>query len=95
MRDALFEGGALVFDHVTSRRVSYGIPGQRSIRVAFPGLPHLGIWTKPGAGFVFIEPWQGHADPVGFEGEFSEKPGVVLIGSGEARQFSMEISVSP
>jgi hypothetical protein len=95
LRDALFEAGALVFDRVASRKVAYGVPGRRSIQVAFPDMPHLGIWTKPGAGFVCIEPWQGHADPVGFDGELVEKPGVVLVEPGEARQFSMEISVPP
>jgi galactose mutarotase-like enzyme len=94
LRDALFDAGALVIDWVASRTVEYGVPGRRSIRVAFPGMPHLGIWTKPGAGFVCIEPWQGHADPVGFEGQLSEKPGIVLIGPGDTRSFSMEIAVS-
>jgi hypothetical protein len=41
---------------VASRKVAYGVPGRRSIQVAFPDMPHLGIWTKPGAGFVCIEP---------------------------------------
>jgi galactose mutarotase-like enzyme len=95
LRDALFDAGALVFDRMASRRVAYGVPGRRSIEVAFAGMPHLGIWTKPGAGFVCIERWQGHADPVGYEGELSEKPGIVLVGRGEVRSFSMGIAVSP
>ncbi|MDP1906767.1 MAG: aldose 1-epimerase family protein, partial [Hyphomicrobium sp.] len=57
LHDGLFEEGALVFDTLASRRLVYG----EAVRVAFPHMPHLGIWTKPGAGFVCIEPWQGHA----------------------------------
>ena len=93
LRDSLFEADALVFDHPKSRSVRYGAPSGGSIRVDFPDMPHLGIWTKPGAGFICIEPWQGHADPEGFNDEFSAKPGVVLVQPGESRNFIMEITV--
>ncbi len=57
--------------------------------------PHLGIWTKPGAGFICIEPWQGHADPEGFEGEFIAKPGIVLVQPNEIQSFMISITVQP
>jgi galactose mutarotase-like enzyme len=94
LRDELFAEGALVFDRLASRTVEYGVPGRRSITVTFPDMPHLGIWTKPGAGFVCIEPWQGYASPAGFNGELSDKPGSVLIGPGDGRSFSMDICIS-
>lgn len=94
LRDELFGNGALIFDRIRSRNVEYGVPGQRSIKVGFAGMPHLGIWTKPGARFICIEPWQGHASPVGFDGELGEKPGVVLVSPGDTREFAMEISLS-
>ncbi len=93
LHDSLFEADALVFDRLESRSVRYGASGSGSIRVDFPDMPHLGIWTKPGAGFICIEPWQGHADPEGFDGEFVDKPGIVLIQPGERREFSMRITV--
>jgi galactose mutarotase-like enzyme len=95
LRDDLFDEGALVFDRLRSRSVQYGTPEGRSITIAFPCMPHLGIWTKPGAGFICIEPWQGYADPEGFEGELAEKPGIVLLEPGTARSFHMVIAVSP
>jgi len=91
LHDDLFEDGALVFDTLASRSVVYG----EAIRVDFPRMPHLGIWTKPGAGYVCIEPWQGHASPEGFDGELADKPGVVTIGPGATETFAMSISVSP
>jgi galactose mutarotase-like enzyme len=93
LRDSLFETDALVFDRLESRSVTYEASSGSSIRVDFPDMPHLGIWTKPGAGFICIEPWQGHADPEDFNGEFAAKPGVVLIQQGEARVFTMRITV--
>lgn len=93
LRDSLFEKDALVFDRLDSRSVVYGASGGGSIRVDFPGMPHLGIWTKPGAGFICIEPWQGHADPEDFDDEMSAKPGIVLIAPNETRSFAMSMSL--
>jgi galactose mutarotase-like enzyme len=95
LHDDLFQDGALVFTTLASRSVRYGVPGRRSITVSFSQMPHLGIWTKPGAGYVCIEPWQGYASPVGFDGELKDKPGIIMIPAGESRDFSMEISIDP
>ena len=89
LHDDLFEDGALVFDTLASRSVLYG----EAIRVDFPRMPHLGIWTKPGAGYVCIEPWQGHASPEGFDGELADKPGVVTIAPGATETFAMSIAL--
>jgi galactose mutarotase-like enzyme len=95
LRDDLFEADALVFDQLGSRFVEYGARGSASLRVDFPSMPHLGIWTKPGAGFICIEPWQGYADPQDFTGDFSDKPGIVSIEPGETRRFTITIAVKP
>jgi galactose mutarotase-like enzyme len=44
LRDSLFEEGAIVFDQLSSRSVEYIAPLGRSLRVEFPGMPHLGVW---------------------------------------------------
>jgi galactose mutarotase-like enzyme len=90
LHDGLFEGGAIVFDRLQSRRLVYG----DAVHVAFPRMPHLGIWTKPGAGFVCIEPWHGHASPEGFDGELADKPGMVVIMPGGTESFGMSIGIS-
>ncbi len=89
LHDDLFEEGALVFDTLASRSLVYG----ETIRVDFPRMPHLGIWTKPGAGYVCIEPWQGHASPEGFDGELADKPGVIAITPGATESFGMSITL--
>ena len=91
LHDDLFRDGALVFDRLQSRSVTYG----ERLRVDFPDMPHLGIWMLPGAGYVCIEPWQGHASPQGFDGELADKPGIVSIAPGASRRFAMSISVLP
>ncbi len=79
---ALFLEDAIIFDEVRSRSVWFGVEGADGLRIDFPDLPYLGIWTKPGARFLCIEPWQGHAAMLGFDGEMAEMPGMVTVPPG-------------
>jgi galactose mutarotase-like enzyme len=94
LSDSLFVADAIVFDQLKSRSVVYGAVGGGSIHVAFPNMPHLGVWTKPGAGFICIEPWQGHADPENFAGDITKKPGIVLVQPGATKAFTMSITIN-
>jgi galactose mutarotase-like enzyme len=91
--DALFAHDALVLDRIVSRRVVYRGATGPALIVEFLDMPQLGLWTRPGAGFVCIEPWQGFASPLGFDGEFSDRPGVVAIPPGASRAFEMTIGI--
>lgn len=91
VRDDLFVDDAVIFDQLQSRQVRFGVPGNRMIQVEFPALPLLGVWTKPGAPFLCIEPWQGLADPVGFTGDFHAKPYVLTIPAGARHTLTMTI----
>jgi galactose mutarotase-like enzyme len=93
LTDSLFVHDALIWDRLQSRSLTYGDPSGPTLRLAFPQMPHLGIWTKPGAGFVCLEPWQGFASPVGFDGELAEKPGIVRLAPGTTRLFELSVTV--
>ena len=95
LTDDLFANDALIWDHVRSDRVTDGASTGPSLEIAFPDTPMLGIWTKPGARFVCIEPWHGIADPKGYAGEFRDKPGVFEIAPGEAKRIAMSITLVP
>ncbi|MEO5938029.1 MAG: aldose 1-epimerase family protein [Sphingomonas sp.] len=82
LTDALFNDDALIWDPVKSDSVTYGAEIGPQLRIDFPATSQLGIWTKPGARFVCIEPWHGHADPVDFTGDFRTKPGVFEVAPG-------------
>lgn len=86
----LFLADAIIFDRLSSRSLWFGVPGKPGLRVDFPDMPFLGLWTKPGAPFLCIEPWQGHAAPEGFAGEFDTMPGMLQIapGASVARHMS-------
>ncbi|QRG04674.1 aldose 1-epimerase family protein [Xanthobacter dioxanivorans] len=93
--DAMFERDALIFLNVRSRHVRYGVPDGPGLEIAFPGMPDLGLWTKPGAPFLCIEPWAGHATPEGDERPFVEKPGLVHLPPGAEHDFAMTIRWLP
>ena len=95
LRDDLFAADAIVFDSIASRRILYEAERGPKLEIAFPGMPDLGIWTKPGAGFICIEPWHGFADPQGFSGDFRAKPGIALLAPGTQQEFAMSISWKP
>lgn len=95
LRDALFADDALIFDALRGRAVSYGATRGPRLAVAFEDFPTLGVWTKPGAGFVCIEPWQGCSDPAGFAGDIRDKPGIVMIAPGATRTMAMTLTLVP
>lgn len=94
VRDDLFVPDALIFDQLKSRSVRYGVPGGRMIEISFPVMPLLGVWTKPGAPFLCIEPWQGLADPQGYAGEFRDKPYVIEIAPGASRSLNLTVTIA-
>jgi len=93
--DALFQNDALIFDAVRSRRVTYGGVSGPRIAVSFPDTPYLGVWTKPNANFICIEPWHGIADPEGFSGDFTVKPGILHVPAGGERVLRASVSHIP
>jgi len=92
---ALFANDAVVWTDLRSRALTYGAPGGASLEVAFPDTPMLGLWQIPGAHYICIEPWQGHADPEGFAGEFATKPGLVILAPGDVHSMHLSVTVHP
>jgi galactose mutarotase-like enzyme len=91
--DSLFERDALIWNPVRSRSVRYGAPHGPMLDIAFPDTPQLGIWTKPGARFLCVEPWHGIADPQGFTGAFRAKPGIFEIAPGKDWHCSVSVTL--
>jgi galactose mutarotase-like enzyme len=93
LTDALFQEDVLIFDQLKSRSVSYGSHHGPRLRISFADAPYLGVWTKPGANFICIEPWHGITDPQGFAGDFMQKPGVRVLQVGETFFARMDITL--
>ncbi len=92
--DALFIDDVLIFDDIRSRTVTLGAGTGPRLAVHYPTAPYLGLWTKPGAPFICIEPWYGITDPAGFTGDFGDKPGVFTLAPGEVKTMPMTITLT-
>jgi galactose mutarotase-like enzyme len=92
LRDDLFVDDAIILLTHRSRGLLYGVEGGRNLRIDFPQMPALGIWTKPGADFLCIEPWHGVADPEGFTGDLAAKPGMAIVPPHQTINFTMRIA---
>jgi len=93
LTERLFEADAVILDAPASRSVRYAGPSGPSLEIAWSGFRELGIWSRPGAPFLCIEPWRGFASPIGFDGAFADKPGLMLIAPGEAERLQYRITV--
>jgi galactose mutarotase-like enzyme len=80
----LFAADALVFQGLHSDTVLLGSDKTpHGLRFVIGGWPDLGIWAAPGAPFVCIEPWQGHADFVHSDQQLVHKEGIVRLDAEE------------
>lgn len=80
--DALIIKGA-VSDNITLTSDNHN----RKVKFNLGKAPYLGIWAKPGAPYVCIEPWYGVNDAIGKKVDFSEKDGIVSLGASEKFEF--------
>ncbi|MEL6676658.1 MAG: aldose 1-epimerase family protein [Bacteroidota bacterium] len=80
-----FNEDALVFHQLASAWVALK-SAKHEIRMSLTGFPYLGIWAKPGAPFVCLEPWQGLADYVDSSGQLMDKKGIILLKPGRIHQ---------
>lgn len=93
LRDSLFDNDAMFFLGLNSRSLRYGADAGPQIRVDFPDFPDLGVWTKPHADYVCIEPWQGYNDPVDFAGDLTDKPGILRLAPGGEWRSTMTLTL--
>ena len=94
LKKDMFDKDALVFDGGQIEWAALALPdGKPYIALESKGFPNFGIWSKPGAPYVCLEPWCGRCDNKGFEGEISEKPGIIALKAGETFKKSYDIIV--
>lgn len=93
LSDALFESDALVIRDLKNARITLRKNGTKKVRVQADTFPHLGLWKKPGAPFLCIEPWMGHADWVDASEELALKDGIITLEPERVFNTSFAIEV--
>ncbi|MBK7636054.1 MAG: aldose 1-epimerase family protein [Saprospiraceae bacterium] len=80
LSSSLFETDALVFKGLKSDEIIIKNSKTDSrLHFTFHNFPFLGIWTKPGAPYLCLEPWQGIADSIYHNGDFTGKEGILTL----------------
>ncbi len=90
----LFDQDALVFKDLSSRRVV--IRSDRhahSVTVDYPNFPYLGLWAKPGASFVCIEPWLGCADSEGQPKPIQQREAIQCVDVDKVFEASFSVEI--
>ena len=85
----VFNEDALIFEGVKSEYVTLKSDNHsRQIRFSLGGAPYLGIWAKPGAPYVCIEPWYGVNDTPERVADLSLKRGINALNAGKEFIFT-------
>ncbi|MDF2437647.1 MAG: LacX-related protein [Bacteroidota bacterium] len=92
--EKLFTKDAIVFKNMrSSHMLLRSRKSDYSLKFGFNDFPYFGIWTKPGAPFICLEPWCGIADNNSFSGELRDKEGINKLNPSETfiRSFFLEV----
>ena len=84
----------LIFKDIVSRSaVLKKRDGSRAIRVEFDGFESFMLWTKIGAPYICMEPWNGTPDLVDADKKIENKLGIQKVSAGQTyvRTHSLEI----
>ena len=83
-----FDNDALILSGYTDKVISLKSDNHnRVVRFHFDS-PVLGIWAKPNAPYVCIEPWWGINDNHDKKADLSEKRGIMSLNANENKSFS-------
>lgn len=96
LKKELFHNDALIFDSLKSECITIkSKKSSNSLSLSFTDFPYFGIWApKDGAPFLCLEPWQGHTDYDGFNGELKDKAGIISLGIGETVTYSYKATIN-
>ncbi len=87
----IFEPDALILSGMKSKKLR--IKGENEVEFTFGDCPVLGIWAKPGAPYVCIEPWYGINDSHEVKKDISEKREIRSLEAGKTFAFSWKAEV--
>lgn len=90
----MFDRGALIFKGLKSESVTLcSKTGPHGLTVDLRDFGFLGIWAKPAAPYVCIEPWNGLASSAWSSRELLQKEAIRLLAPGKEEQFTMTLTV--
>lgn len=91
----IFDEDALILHGIKSDIITlHSENHDRTISFDMGRSPYLGIWAKPGAPYVCIEPWFGVNDSTEKKNDISEKDAINRLEAGEVFNFTWKADFS-
>lgn len=94
LNEHTFDNDAIIVKGIQNKKISLNNSRTRKtvLTMDFNGWPYLGIWSKPGAPFICLEPWMSTADRINSTNVFAKKPDMITLTPGEEfeNKFSVE-----
>ncbi len=95
LRKDLFNSDALIFEDIHAKKVSLiSKHTGKILSLSYSDFKNLGIWAKPNAPYVCIEPWLGIADLKETDQELINKKGInkLMPSHSFCATYSIEIA---
>lgn len=94
LSDKDFEIDAFIFKNIKSKRISlFDKSGEKKITYIYDDFKNLLLWTKPGAEFLCVEPWNGMPDSLNSDGDFTKKEDIIELKGESDITFTHTIIV--
>ncbi|WBL26837.1 aldose 1-epimerase family protein [Zunongwangia sp. HGR-M22] len=91
----LFNEDALIFKNIASKKVRLKSSNHGEIlSVSYSDFKNLGVWAKPGAPYVCIEPWLGVADIEGTDQNIETKEGIIALDAEKEFNATYKINIA-
>lgn len=94
LNENTFDNDALIIKGIQNKKISLKNSRTRKtiLKMDYEGWPYLGIWSRPGAPFICLEPWMSTADRVNSTNIFVKKPDLIILPPGEEfeNKFTVE-----
>lgn len=87
----IFDNDAIIIKNLKSRKVYLQNKNRTILEFTFKKFLYLGLWSKPNAKFICIEPWFNTADKTNSNGIFEKKEDLIELEPNE--KFEAEWSV--
>ena len=90
----IFDNDAIFFENMNSDSAKIvSAEGEEILEMNYGKVPFLGLWAKPNAPYVCIEPWFGICDDKNVSGKIEEKPHIISLDPKQKFVFSYTITI--
>ena len=93
LKEDTFDNDAVIMKNLKSNKVilQNHETNQKMLELDFTGFPYLALWSKKGAPFVCIEPWQNTADRIDSTQIYKDKENIIELPKD--KEFECKYSI--